>query len=132
MKLLLWHDEQRCALFYDTVRAPRGWDRILLGKKKNAPKNALKKKNALIEVKHSKCNRNAPKRRTATFCRKNDRGLPWVFCGNSGTPPGIAREFRPESWLLAGVGGGRRWRASVAGVPAESQAKPHKNAGLFN
>ena len=21
--------EQRCALFYDTVRAPRGWDRIL-------------------------------------------------------------------------------------------------------
>ena len=22
-------DEQRCALFYDTVRAPRGWDRIL-------------------------------------------------------------------------------------------------------
>ena len=22
--------EQRCALFYDTVRAPRGWDRILL------------------------------------------------------------------------------------------------------
>ena len=26
--------EQRCALFYYTVRAPRGWDRILLGKKK--------------------------------------------------------------------------------------------------
>ena len=22
--------EQRCALFYYTVRAPRGWDRILL------------------------------------------------------------------------------------------------------
>ena len=22
-------DEQRCALFYDTVRAPRGWDRIV-------------------------------------------------------------------------------------------------------
>ena len=21
----------------------------------------------------------APKHRTATFCRKNDRGLPWVF-----------------------------------------------------
>ena len=38
------------------------------------------------------------------------------FEGNSGTTPGIAREFRPESWLLAGVGGGRWWRASVAGV----------------
>ena len=24
------HNEQRCALFYYTVRAPRGWDRILL------------------------------------------------------------------------------------------------------
>jgi len=33
--LALENHEQRCALFYDTVRAPRGWDRILLGKKKH-------------------------------------------------------------------------------------------------
>ena len=30
--------EKRCALFYYTVRPPCGWDRILLGKKKNALK----------------------------------------------------------------------------------------------
>ena len=39
-----------------------------------------------------------------------------MFEGNSGTAPGIARGFRLGSWLLAGVGGGRRWRASVAGI----------------
>ena len=66
---LIWlikRNEQRCALFYDTVRAPRGWDRILLGKKKTRLKKRVKKKKR-VEVKHSKCNRNAPKRRTATF-----------------------------------------------------------------
>ena len=47
------------------------------------------------------------------------------FEGNSGTTPGIAREFRPGPSLGFS-------RALVAGVPAESQAKPHKNAGLFN
>ena len=47
--------------------------------------------------------------RTTAVCRG-------CFEGNSGTTPGIAREFRPESWILAGVGGGRWWRASVAGV----------------
>ena len=31
---ILIKNEQRCALFYYTVRPPRGWDRILLGKKK--------------------------------------------------------------------------------------------------
>ena len=47
--------------------------------------------------------------RTTAVCRG-------CFEGNSGTTPGIARGFRLGSWLLAGVGGGRRWRASVAGV----------------
>ena len=47
--------------------------------------------------------------RTTAVCRGR-------FDGNSGTTPGIACRFRLESWLFAGVGGGRWWWASVAGV----------------
>ena len=65
---------------------------------------------------------NAPKRRTAVFRGKYDRGVPWVFCGESGNDPG----HRP--WVLSrvvGSGGpeGEARRRSPKAKP-EGEAPP--------
>ena len=76
---------------------------------------------------------NAPKRRTAVFRGKYDRGVPWVFCGESGNDPG----HRP--WVLSrvvasgGPEGEARRRSPKAKPEGEARrrspkAKPHQKA----
>ena len=65
---------------------------------------------------------NPPKRRTAVFRGKYDRGVPWVFCGESGNDPG----HRP--WVLSRVvaSGGPEGEARKAKPEGEARRRSPK------
>ena len=69
---------------------------------------------------------NAPKRRTAVFRGKYNRGVPWVFCGESGNDPGHLPWDMSRVVASGGPEGEARRRSSKAKPEGEARRRSPK------